>query len=127
MKALHRERLAKRRSNTTVEGVVGGNKISLTVSTFEDGSVGEIFIDMHKTGSAFHTLMNCFAILVSLCLQHGVPLSLLVKRFTGVNFEPCGLVHGHEGITYASSLVDFVFQVLARDYSEQAKGQGEKT
>lgn len=72
----------------TFEGAVGTHKITLTSGERPDGSLGEIFIDMHKTGSAFHSLMNCFAILVSLCLQHGVPLSLLVKRFTGVNFEP---------------------------------------
>jgi ribonucleoside-diphosphate reductase alpha chain len=87
---------------------------------YADGSLGEVFIDMHKTGAAFHSLMNCFAILVSLCLQHGVPLSLLVKRFAGLSFEPQGPVTGHDGITEARSVIDFVFQVLARDYPEQA-------
>ena len=117
-----RSRLPLRRSRTTtVEATVAGNKISLTTGEYPDGTLGEIFIDMHKTGAAFHSLMNCFAMLVSLCLQHGVPLSLLVKRFVGVNFEPCGPVTGHEGITHAKSVVDFVFQVLARDYAGHVK------
>lgn len=106
----------RRQRTTTIEAVIAGNKISVTTGEYQDGTLGEIFVDMHKTGAAFHSLMNCFAMLVSLCLQHGVPLELLVKRFVGVNFEPCGPVSGHEGITHAKSVVDFVFQVLARDY-----------
>jgi ribonucleoside-diphosphate reductase alpha chain len=117
-----RTRLPLRRTRaTTVEGTVAGNKVSVTTGEYPDGTLGEIFIDMHKTGAAFHALMNCFAMLVSLCLQHGVPLSLLVKRFRGVTFEPAGLVTGHEGITEVTSVVDFVFQALARDYAGQAE------
>jgi ribonucleoside-diphosphate reductase alpha chain len=112
-----RTRLPMRRQRTTtIEAVIAGNKISVTTGEYPDGTLGEIFVDMHKTGAAFHSLMNCFAMLVSLCLQHGVPLELLVKRFVGVNFEPCGPVSGHEGVSHAKSVVDFVFQVLARDY-----------
>lgn len=110
-----RTRLEKRRMNKTFEGAVGTHKITLTAGERPDGSLGEIFIDMHKTGSAFHSLMNCFAILVSLCLQHGVPLSLLVKRFTGVNFEPNGY-SDYPGVEKVTSLVDFVFQVLKNEY-----------
>lgn len=116
----NRERLDSRRRSSAVEGCIGGHKVVVTMGEYADGTLGEIFIDMHKTGAAFHSLMNCFAILVSLCLQHGVPLSLLVKRFVGLKFEPSGAVTGHDGIDNADSVIDFVFKVLARDYPAQA-------
>ena len=116
MSKLNRVRLPKRRSGFTLESAVAGHKVFLRTGEYEDGTLGEIFIDMHKEGAAFRSLMNCFAILVSLCLQHGVPLSLLVKRFTGVSFEPCGPVSGHDTITSATSVVDYIFRALAVEY-----------
>jgi len=111
-----RDRLPKRRRGRTLEASVAGHLVIVTTGEYEDGTLGEIFIDMHKEGAAFRSLMNCFAILVSLCLQHGVPLSLLVKRFTGVSFEPCGRVSGHRGIEQASSVVDYIFRALSEEY-----------
>ena len=120
----HRDRLPKRRRGRTLEASVAGHLVIVTTGEYEDGTLGEIFIDMHKEGAAFRSLMNCFAILVSLCLQHGVPLSLLVKRFTGVAFEPSGKVIGQPGIESAKSIVDCIFRMLANEYPEQAAGEG---
>jgi len=123
---LSRIRLPRRRPRSrTIEATVKGVRIFLTVGEHADGSVGEVFIDVGKTGSAFRELMCCFSILVSLCLQHGVPLSLLVKRFAGVNFEPSGTVTGQPGIDTASSIVDCIFRMLANEYPEQA-GEGKR-
>lgn len=113
-----RHRLPKRRRGFTQEAKVAGHAVIVTTGEYEDGSLGEIFIDMHKEGAAFRSLMNCFAILVSLCLQHGVPLGLLVKRFSGTRFEPSGPVSGHERIESASSVVDYVFRALEGAYLE---------
>lgn len=113
----NRSRLPSRRHGCTLEAAVGGHLVVVTTGEYEDGTLGEIFIDMHKEGAAFRSLMNCFAILVSLCLQHGVPLALLVKRFTGVSFEPSGLVTGHNGIGSATSVVDYIFRALDAEYT----------
>lgn len=117
-----RVRMPIRRRNITIEATVGGGAksqpIVITCGERPDGTLGEIFINMHKEGSAFQTLMNCFAILVSLCLQYGVPLSLLVNRFSGVKFEPAGVVTGHATISEASSVVDYVFRALEGAYLE---------
>lgn len=116
-----RTRLPKRRRSLTLEATVGGpkNQVFITCGERDDGELAEIFINLHKEGSAFQTLMNCFAILVSLCLQHGVPLSLLVKRFSGVKFEPSGAVVGHPEIDSASSVVDYIFRALESAYPEK--------
>jgi ribonucleoside-diphosphate reductase alpha chain len=116
----NRRRLPGRRRGVTFSASVGGHLVTVQTGEYEDGRLGEIFIDMHKEGAAFRSLMNCFAILVSLCLQHGVPLSLLVRRFTGVTFEPAGAVSGYDGITESSSVVDFIFRALSETYAKEA-------
>jgi ribonucleoside-diphosphate reductase alpha chain len=111
-----RHRLPKRRTGFTQEARVGGHKIFLRTGDYEDGSIGEIFIDMHKEGAAFRSLMNCFAISVSMGLQHGVPLESYVDQFTFTRFEPQGLVQGHPNIKFATSMIDYVFRVLGVEY-----------
>ncbi len=111
-----RHRLPKRRQGFTQEARVAGNKIFLRTGEYSDGSLGEIFIDMHKEGAAFRSLMNCFAISVSMGLQHGVPLESYVNQFTFTRFEPQGPVEGHPNIRFATSMIDYVFRVLGVEY-----------
>jgi len=110
-----RRRLPRKRSGFTQEARVSGHKIYLRTGEYEDNSLGEIFIDMHKEGAAFRSLMNCFAIAVSLGLQHGVPLKEFVDVFTFTRFEPQGPVD-HPNIKYATSVIDYVFRVLGMEY-----------
>lgn len=117
MTSPNRKRLPKRRRGHTIEASVGNHTVVITTGEYDDGSVGEIFIDMHKEGSAFRSVMNCVAILTSLCLQHGVPLDLIVKRFTGMRFEPDGIVKGHTTITHATSVIDFIFRAVGELYA----------
>jgi len=118
--ALHptgqRVRLPKKRRGFTQEAKVGGHKIFLRTGEYLDGSLGEIFIDMHKEGAAFRSLMNCFAMAVSVGLQYGVPLRTFVDQFTFTRFEPQGPVEGHENIKIATSIVDYIFRVLGVEY-----------
>lgn len=112
---LQRKRLPKKRSGITVEARVGGQKVYLRTGEYEDGSLGEIFVDMHKEGAAFRSMMNCFAIAVSLGLQYGVPLEEFVNVFTFTRFEPQGAVD-HPNIKYATSIVDYMFRLLGMEY-----------
>ncbi|MDQ3032739.1 MAG: vitamin B12-dependent ribonucleotide reductase [Myxococcota bacterium] len=114
-----RHRLSKRRSGFTQEAKVAGHKVFLRTGEYQDGSLGEIFIDMHKEGAAFRSLMNCFAISVSMGLQHGVPLSAYVDQFTFTRFEPGGLVEGHPNIKFSTSIIDYVFRVLGVEYLQR--------
>jgi ribonucleoside-diphosphate reductase alpha chain len=114
-----RHRLPKRRKGFTQEARIGGHKVFLRSGEYEDGSLGEIFIDMHKEGAAFRSLMNCFAISVSMGLQHGVPLSSYVDQFTFTRFEPGGMVQGHPNIKFATSIIDYVFRVLGVEYLQR--------
>ncbi|MEM6667458.1 MAG: vitamin B12-dependent ribonucleotide reductase, partial [Pseudomonadota bacterium] len=98
------------------KAVVGGHKVYLTTGEYEDGRIGEIFIDMHKEGAAFRSLMNNFAIAVSLGLQYGVPLEEYVDAFTFTRFEPAGMVRGNEAIKNATSILDYIFRELAISY-----------
>jgi ribonucleoside-diphosphate reductase alpha chain len=98
------------------EGRVGGHKVYLTTGEYEDGRLGEIFIDMHKEGAAFRSLMNNFAIAISLGLQYGVPLEEYVDAFTFTRFEPAGMVQGNEAIKNATSILDYIFRELAVSY-----------
>ena len=100
----------------TQKATVGGHKVYLRTGEYEDGSLGEIFIDMHKEGAAFRSLMNNFAIAVSLGLQYGVPLEEYVEAFTFTRFEPAGLVQGNDRIKNATSILDYVFRELAVSY-----------
>lgn len=110
-----RKPLPKKRAGLTIEAKVAGNKIYLRTGEYEDGSLGEIFIDMHKEGAAFRSLLNCLAISVSKGLQYGVPLNEFVDTFTFTRFEPNGMVE-HENIKTATSVVDFIFRVLGMEY-----------
>jgi ribonucleoside-diphosphate reductase alpha chain len=112
----HRVRLPKKRSGFTQEAYVGGHKVFLRTGEYEDHSLGEIFIDMHKEGAAFRSLMNCFAMAVSVGLQYGVPLETFVEQFTFTRFEPHGVVSGHENIKFSTSIVDYIFRVLGVEY-----------
>ncbi len=111
-----RIRLPKRRRGYTQEARVGGHKIFLRTGEYDNGTLGEIFIDMHKEGAAFRSLMNCFAMSVSVGLQYGVPLQTYVDQFTFTRFEPQGPVEGHPYVKFATSIVDFIFRALGVEY-----------
>ena len=100
--------------------MVGGHKVYLRTGEWEDGKLGEIFIDMHKEGAAFRAMMNNFAIAVSIGLQYGVPLEEFVEAFTFTRFEPSGMVEGNAAIKMATSVVDYVFRELAVSYLGRA-------
>lgn len=114
--ATSRNRLPERRKGYTQKAIVGGHKVYLRTGEYDDGSVGEIFIDMHKEGAAFRSLMNNFAIAISIGLQYGVPLEEFVDAFTFTRFEPFGRVEGNETIKMATSLLDYIFRELAISY-----------
>jgi ribonucleoside-diphosphate reductase alpha chain len=111
-----REKLPGRRKGYTQKASVGGHKVYLRTGEYDDGRLGEIFIDMHKEGAAFRSLMNNFAIAISLGLQYGVPLEEYVDAFTFTRFEPAGLVQGNETIKNATSILDYIFRELAVSY-----------
>ncbi len=113
---LHRRRLPRRRHGFTQEARIAGHKVFLRTGEYEDGGLGEIFIDMHKEGAAFRSMMNCFAISVSMGLQYGVPLEDLVDQFCFTRFEPHGRVEGHDNIKVSTSVIDYVFRVLGYEY-----------
>ncbi len=109
-------KLPRKRHGFTQEAKIGGHKVYLRTGEYEDGQLGEIFIDMHKEGAAYRSLMNCFAIAVSMGLQRGVPLSEYVDQFTFTRFEPQGAVVGHDNVKFATSIIDYVFRVLGVEY-----------
>jgi ribonucleoside-diphosphate reductase alpha chain len=111
-----RIRLPKNRRGYTQEARVGGHKIYLRTGEYPDGTLGEIFIDLHKEGAAFRSIMNCFAMAVSVGLQYGVPLEAFVDQYTFTRFEPQGVVEGHENVKIATSIVDYLFRVLGISY-----------
>ncbi len=111
-----RHKLPAKRRGWLREATVGGHKIYLRTGEYDDGSVGEIFIDMYKEGASFKGLMNCFSVLASKALQYGVPLEELVDTFTFTRFEPAGSVQGHEAIKNATSILDYVFRALGYEY-----------
>ncbi|QWG20570.1 vitamin B12-dependent ribonucleotide reductase [Bradyrhizobium sediminis] len=111
-----RERMPDRRKGYTQKAVVGGHKVYLRTGEYDDGRLGEIFIDMHKEGAALRSIINNFAIAVSLGLQYGVPLEEYVDAFTFTRFEPNGPVQGNDSIKYATSIIDYVFRELAVSY-----------
>ena len=112
-----RKILPNRRRGFIQKARIGGHKIYLHTGEYKDGSLGEIFLDMNKEGATLGGLMNCFAIAVSLGLQHGVPLGKYVDAFTFTKFEPSGVVQGSECIKMSSSIVDYIFRELAVYYS----------
>jgi ribonucleoside-diphosphate reductase alpha chain len=111
-----RRRLPDRRKGFTQKAVVGGHKVFLRTGEYDDGSLGEIFVDMHKEGAAFRSLMNSFAIAVSIGLQHGVPLEKFADQFLWSRFEPNGIVMGNERIMMATSVIDYIFRELSISY-----------
>ena len=111
-----RKRLPGRRKGYTQKAIVGGHKVYLRTGEYEEGGLGEIFIDMHKEGAAFRSLMNNFAIAISIGLQYGVPLDEFVEAFTFTRFEPSGIVEGNEAIKMSTSVLDYIFRELAISY-----------
>ncbi|MBN8531841.1 MAG: vitamin B12-dependent ribonucleotide reductase, partial [Alphaproteobacteria bacterium] len=111
-----RRKLPSRRKGYTQKASIGGHKVYLRTGEYGDGNLGEIFIDMHKEGAAFRSLMNNFAIAVSIGLQYGVPLEEFVDAFTFTRFEPSGMVEGNEAIKMSTSILDYVFRELAISY-----------
>src|SRR5437667_3362915 len=111
-----REKMPDRRKGYTQKAVVGGHKVYLRTGEYDDGRLGEIFIDMHKEGAALRSIINNFAIAISLGLQYGVPLEEYVDAFTFTRFEPNGPVQGNDSIKYATSIIDYVFRELAVSY-----------
>ena len=111
-----REKLPSRRKGYTQKAVVGGHKVYLRTGEYDDGRLGEIFVDMHKEGATLRSLLNNFAIAISLGLQYGVPLDEYVDAFTFTRFEPAGMVTGNDTIKMATSILDYVFRELAISY-----------
>ncbi len=114
-----RRKLSNRRKGYTQKATVGGHKVYLRTGEYENGALGEIFIDMHKEGASFGAMMNNFAIAVSLGLQYGVPLDVFVEAFVGTRFEPAGMVQGNGTIKNSSSILDYIFRELAVSYLER--------
>ena len=105
----HREKMPQRRKGYTQKAIVGGHKVYLRTGEYADGTLGEIFIDMHKEGAGFRAMMNNFAIAVSVGLQYGVPLAALGRKFSHQRFEPSGFTKNPQ-IRRASSIIDYVFR-----------------
>ncbi|WP_114944477.1 vitamin B12-dependent ribonucleotide reductase [Microvirga calopogonii] len=116
IKVRDRERMPDRRKGYTQKATVGGHRVYLRTGEYNDGRLGEIFIDMHKEGAAFRAMMNNFAIAISLGLQYGVPLEEYVEAFTFTRFEPAGFVQNNDRIKSATSILDYVFRELAVSY-----------
>ena len=114
-----REKMPQRRRGYTQKAIVGGHKVYLRTGEYEDGQLGEIFIDMHKEGAGFRAMMNNFAIAVSVGLQYGVPLDEFVDAFTFTKFEPAGMVQGNDSIKNATSILDYIFRELAVSYLDR--------
>ncbi|WP_380052641.1 vitamin B12-dependent ribonucleotide reductase [Falsihalocynthiibacter sp. SS001] len=115
----HREKMPQRRKGYTQKANVGGHKVYLRTGEYEDGNLGEIFIDMHKEGAGFRAMMNNFAIAVSVGLQYGVPLEEFVDAFTFTKFEPAGMVQGNDSVKSATSILDYIFRELAISYLDR--------
>ncbi len=114
-----RAKMPERRKGYTQKAIVGGHKVYLRTGEYQDGSLGEIFIDMHKEGAGFRAMMNNFAIAVSVGLQYGVPLEEFVDAFTFTKFEPAGMVQGNDSIKNATSILDYIFRELAVSYLDR--------
>jgi ribonucleoside-diphosphate reductase alpha chain len=115
-----RKHLPDRRTGYTQKAKIGGHSIFIRTGEYEDGNLGEIFLDMHKEGAAFRSLLNSFAIAVSLGLQYGVPLEEYVDAFTFSRFEPNGVVQGHDYVKMATSVIDYIFRDLAISYLKRS-------
>ena len=114
-----RRKLPDRRKGYIQKAAVGGHKVYIHTGEYEDGELGEIFIDMHKEGAAFRSLMNNFAIAISIGLQYGVPLDEFVDAFIFTRFEPAGVVTGNDSIRSATSILDYIFRELGVSYLDR--------
>ncbi|HEX5002817.1 MAG TPA: vitamin B12-dependent ribonucleotide reductase, partial [Bacteroidia bacterium] len=112
---VHRKRLPAKRSGFTQKGKIAGHTVFVRTGEYDDGTLGEFFVDMHKESTSFRSLLNCFAIAVSIGLQYGVPLEEYVDKFVFTRFEPSGQVD-HPNIKTATSVVDYIFRLLAMEY-----------
>lgn len=115
-RVVQRKKLPSKRRGFTQKATIDGQTIFVRTGEYNDGTLGEIFVDMHKEGATFRSLMNCFAIAISLGLQYGVPLEEFVNKFTFTKFEPAGMVQGHNNIKSATSMIDYIFKLLGFEY-----------
>jgi ribonucleoside-diphosphate reductase alpha chain len=113
---VERKKLPWKRRGFTQKAKVGGQTLFVRTGEYNDGTLGEIFIDMHREGATFRSLMNCFSIAVSIGLQYGVPLDEYVSKFTFTRFEPSGMVEGHPNIKNSTSIIDYIFRLLGFEY-----------
>lgn len=116
---VERKKLPNKRRGFTQKSKIDGNTLFVRTGEYADGTLGEIFVDMHREGASFRSLMNCFSIAVSIGLQYGVPLEEYVDKFTFTRFEPAGMVEGHDNIKSATSVVDYIFRLLGFEYLER--------
>ena len=114
-----RRKLPDRRKGYIQKAAVGGHKVYIHTGEYDDGELGEIFIDMHKEGAAFRSVMNNFAIAISIGLQYGVPLDEFVDAFVFTRFEPAGRVTGNDSIQSATSILDYIFRELGVSYLDR--------
>ena len=114
-----RNKLPDRRKGYTQKASINNHKVYLRTGEYMNGKLGEIFVDMHKEGASFRSLMNNFAIAISIGLQYGVPLEEFVEAFTFTKFEPSGIVIGNEEIKYSTSILDYIFKELAISYLDR--------
>ncbi len=118
-RVVQKKRLPFKRRGYTQKAIIDGQTVFVRTGEYEDGTLGEIFVDMHKEGATFRSLMNCFAIAVSIGLQYGVPLEEYVEKFTFTRFEPAGMVVGHPNIKSATSIIDYIFRMLGYEYQNR--------
>jgi ribonucleoside-diphosphate reductase alpha chain len=118
-RVVEKKNLPFKRRGFTQKASIDGQTVFVRTGEYEDGTLGEIFVDMHKEGATFRSLMNCFAIAVSVGLQYGVPLEEYVEKFTFTRFEPAGMVVGHANIKSATSIIDYIFRMLGYEYQDR--------
>jgi len=118
-RVVQKKSLPYKRRGFTQKATIDGQTVFVRTGEYEDGTLGEIFVDMHKEGATFRSLMNCFAIAVSVGLQYGVPLEEYVEKFTFTRFEPAGMVTGHPNIKNSTSIIDFIFRLLGYEYQNR--------
>jgi len=118
-RVVQKKSLPYKRRGFTQKATIDGQTVFVRTGEYEDGTLGEIFVDMHKEGATFRSLMNCFAIAVSVGLQYGVPLEEYVEKFTFTRFEPAGMVVGHPNIKSSTSIIDFIFRLLGYEYQDR--------
>lgn len=119
-RVVQKKSLPYKRRGYTQKATIDGQTVFVRTGEYEDGTLGEIFVDMHKEGATFRSLMNCFAIAISVGLQYGVPLEEYVEKFTFTRFEPAGMVMGHANIKSATSIIDYIFRMLGYEYLDRS-------